>query len=72
MRTVAIDERFPQFQFKVGQIVDKISETDITVNYFATEEQCIRAHLPGTPELLIPYTVLKTDIYEKCKTHEFI
>jgi hypothetical protein len=50
-RTVAVDERFPYFQFKVGQIVDKMSETDITVNCFATEEQCIRAHLPGTPEL---------------------
>jgi hypothetical protein len=24
--TVAVDERFPHFQFKVGQIVDKISE----------------------------------------------
>jgi hypothetical protein len=61
-RTVAVDERFPHFQFKVGQIVDKMSETDIIVNYFATEEQCIRAHLPGTPELLIPFTALKTDI----------
>jgi hypothetical protein len=52
--------------------VDKMSETDITVNYFATEEQCIRVHLPGTPELLIPFTALKTDICEKCKTHEFV
>jgi hypothetical protein len=33
---VTVDERFPHFQFKVGQIVDKISETDITVHYFAT------------------------------------
>jgi hypothetical protein len=71
-RTVAVDERLPHFQFKVVQLVDKISETYITVNYFATEEQCIRAHLPGTPELLIPFTALKTDIYEKCKTREFI
>jgi hypothetical protein len=71
-RAVAVDERFPQFQFKVGQIVDKISETDITVNYFATEEQCIRAHLPVMPELLIPFTALKTDIYEKCNTHELV
>jgi hypothetical protein len=52
--------------------VDKRSETDIAVNYFATEEQCIRAHLPGTPELLVPFAALKTDIYEKCKTHEFV
>jgi hypothetical protein len=37
-RTVAVDERFLNFQFKVGKIVDKISETDITVNYVATEE----------------------------------
>lgn len=71
-RNVAVDERFPHFQFKVGQIVDKMSETDITVNYFATEEQCIHAHLPGTPELLIPFTALKTDIYEKCNTREFV
>jgi hypothetical protein len=49
-----------------------MSETDITVTYFATEEQCIGAHLPGTPELLIPFTALKTDIYEKFKTHEFV
>jgi hypothetical protein len=63
---------FPHLQFKVGKIVDKMSETDITVNYFATEEQCIRAHLPGTPELPIPFTALKTDIYEKCNTHEFV
>jgi hypothetical protein len=71
-RTVAVDERFPHFQFKVGQIVDKISETDITVNYLATEEQCIHARLPGTPELSIPFTALKTDIYEKCKTSKFV
>jgi hypothetical protein len=71
-RTVTVDERFLHFQFKVGQIVDKMSETDMTVNYVATEEQCIRAHLPGTPELLIPFTALKIDIYEKCKTHEFV
>jgi hypothetical protein len=70
--TADVDERFPHFQFKVRQIVDKMSETDITVNYFATEEQCIRAQLPGTPELLIPFTALKTDIHEKCKTHKFI
>jgi hypothetical protein len=71
-RTVTIDERFPYFQFKVGQIVDKMSEKDIIVNYLATEEQCIRAHLPGTSELLILFTALKTDIYEKCKTSEFV
>jgi hypothetical protein len=71
-RTVTVDERFPHFQFKVGQIVGKSSETDITVNYFTTEEQCIPAHLPGTPELLVPFTALQTDIYEKCKTHEFL
>jgi hypothetical protein len=71
-RNFAVDKRFPHFQFKVGQIVDKMSETDITVNYFATEEQCIHAHLPGTPDLLIPFTALKTDIYEKCNTHEFV
>jgi hypothetical protein len=64
--------RFPHFQFKVGQIVNKRSETDITVNYFATEEQCMLVHLPGMPELLVPFTSLKTDIYEKCKTHGFV
>jgi hypothetical protein len=42
-----------------------MSETDIKVNYFATEEQCICAHLPVTPELVIPFTALKTNIYEK-------
>jgi hypothetical protein len=72
MRTVAVDERFLNFQFKVGQIVDKRSETDITVNYFATEEQCIHAHLPGTPEFLVPFTALKTNIFENCKTREFV
>jgi hypothetical protein len=71
-RTVAVDERFPHFQFKVGQIVDKRSETEITVTYFATEEHCIHLHLPGMPELLMPFTALKTNIYEKCKTHEFV
>jgi hypothetical protein len=71
-RPVSVDKRFPRFQFKVVQIVEKMSETDSTVNYFATEEQCILAHLPGTPELLIPFAALKTDIYEKCKTHEFV
>jgi hypothetical protein len=71
-RTVAVDERFLHFQFKVGQIVKKMSERDITVNYVATEKICIRAHLPGTPELMVPFIALKTDIYEKCKTHEFI
>jgi hypothetical protein len=71
-RNVAVDERFPHFQFKVGHIVDKMSETDLTVNYFATDEQCIHAHLPGTPELLIPFTALKTYIYEKCNTHKFV
>jgi hypothetical protein len=30
----AVDERFPHFHFKVGQIVDKGSETDIAMNYF--------------------------------------
>jgi hypothetical protein len=70
--TVSVDERLPYFQFKVGQLVDKMEETDIAVNYFATEEQCIRAHLPQMPELLIPFTSLKIDIYEKCKTHEFV
>jgi hypothetical protein len=27
---------------------------------------------PGTPELLVPFTALKTNIYEKCKTHKFV
>jgi hypothetical protein len=35
-RTVTVDERLPHFQFKVVQIVDKRSETDIELNYFAT------------------------------------
>jgi hypothetical protein len=71
-RTVTVDERFPHFQFKVVQIVEKMPDADITVNCFATEEQCIHAHLPGAPELLIPFTSLKTDIDEKCKTHTFV
>jgi hypothetical protein len=70
-KVAAIDPQFCQFTFEVGQIVEKLSETDVTINYFATGKTTIRTYLPLLPESLIPYAAIKTNVYQKCKTSDF-
>jgi hypothetical protein len=70
-KVAAIDPQFCQFTFEVGQIVEKLSETDVTINYFATGKTTIRTYLPLLPENLLPYTAIKTNVYQKCKTSGF-
>jgi hypothetical protein len=66
-----IDRQFSQLTFEVGQIVEKISETDVTINYFTTGETTIRIYLPLIPESLLSYTAIKKNLHQKCKTSEF-
>jgi hypothetical protein len=72
VRKVAIiDPQFCQFIFEAGQIVEKLSETDVTINYFATGETTLRTYLPLLPDILPLYTTIKTNVYQKCKTGDF-
>jgi hypothetical protein len=43
----------------MGQIVEKVSETEVIVNYFATGEVVIKTFLPDTPEILPPFANLE-------------
>jgi hypothetical protein len=70
-KVAVIDPQFCPFTFEVGQIVDKLSETDVTINYFSTGKTTIRTYLPMLPESLLTYTAIKTNVYQKCKTSDF-
>jgi hypothetical protein len=45
----ATNKVFSKFEFVVGQIVEKVCETDIIVNCFATREVDINTYLRETP-----------------------
>jgi hypothetical protein len=62
---------FSQFEFVVGQMVEKVSDTEVIVNYFVTGEVAIKTCLPETDEIIVPCASLRTNIYQKCKTSEF-
>jgi hypothetical protein len=71
-KVAIIDPQFCQFTFEVWQIVEKLSERDVTINYFATGEMILRTYDPLLPESLLLYTSIKTNMYQKCETSDFL
>jgi hypothetical protein len=69
-KVAVIDPQICQFTFEVGQIVEKLSETDFTINYFATGKTTLRTCLL-LPESILMYTAIKTNMYQKCQTRDF-
>jgi hypothetical protein len=65
-KAAVIYPQFCQFTFEVGQIVEKLSDTDVTINFFATGETAIGTYPPLLPDSLLPYTATKTNMYKKC------
>jgi hypothetical protein len=67
-KVAVINPQFCQFTFEAGQIVEKLSETDITINYFATGETTLRTYLPLLSESLLLYTIWPILCMQKTRT----
>jgi hypothetical protein len=66
----ANDNTFMTSSFLVEQIMDKVSDYVLTINYYITGEAYTH-YLPHTEEIMVLFVAVRTNIYQQCNTHDF-